>query len=64
VFDRFGLDESDRRNAIIVVMVMFGVMLVLAEGPILVRVVTATVLAPVSGLCLLFLTALLNVLTG
>lgn len=64
MFDRFGLDESDRRNAIIVVMVMFGVMLVLAEGPILVRVVTATVLAPVSGLCLLFLTALLNVLTG
>jgi hypothetical protein len=64
VLDRLGLDASDRRNAAIVVMVMFGVMLVLVEGPILVRVVTAAVLGLVSGLCSLLLTALLNLLTG
>jgi len=64
VFDRLGLDGSDRRNAAIVVMVMFGVMLVLVEGPILVRVVSAAVLGLVSGLCSLLLSALLNVLTG
>jgi len=61
VFDRLGLDASDRRNAAIVVMVMF---LVLVEGPILVRVVSAAVLGLVSGLFSLLLTALLNLLTG
>ncbi|ERH09426.1 MAG: hypothetical protein J07HX64_01180 [halophilic archaeon J07HX64] len=64
MFNRVAIDESDRRNVIIVVMVMFGVMLVLVEGPIAVRVVVAAILGLGSGLCSLFLIVTLNLLTG
>lgn len=64
MLDRLGLDESDRRNVVVVVMVMFGIMLVLVEGSIPVRVVVAAILALGSGLCSLSLIVVLNLLTG
>lgn len=60
VLDRLGLDAGDRRNVLIVVVVISLIMLVLAEGPIPVRVVVASIFGLISGVFFLLITLLLN----
>lgn len=60
MLDRLGLDAGDRRNVLIVVVVISLIMLVLAEGPIPVRVVAASIFGLISGAFFLLITLLLN----
>jgi hypothetical protein len=60
VFDRLGLEASDRRNAIVVVVVISIIMLVFTTGPVPVQVVAAGIFGLVSGLCFIVATVLLH----
>jgi hypothetical protein len=64
VFDRLGLDAGDRRNALVVVLVMSAIMLVFARGPLLVRTVVATVLGLTSGVTFLLVNRALDRVVG
>lgn len=60
MFDRLGLDAGDRRNALIVVVVISLIMIVLTEGPIPVRVAAASIFGLTSGVFFLLITLLLG----
>jgi len=60
VLDQLGLDAGDRRNVLIVVVVISLIMLVLAEGPIPVQVAAASIFGLISGAFFLLITLLLN----
>ena len=64
MFDRLGLDASDRRNALVVFLVMSAIMLVFARGPLLVRTVVATVLGLTSGVTFLLVNSVLDRASG
>lgn len=60
MLNRLGLDESDRRNGLIVVVVISLIMLVFTDGPLPVQVAAASIFGLTSGAFFILITLLLN----
>lgn len=60
MFERFGVEGHDRRNLVVVVVIMTLVLMVLAEGPILARFVVGVIGGVVSGIVFIVATAVLK----
>jgi hypothetical protein len=64
VFNRLGLDASDRGKTLVVVLAMSAIMLVFARGPLLVRIVVASILGLTSGVTFLLVNRALDRVVG
>lgn len=60
MYERFGLEQRDLRNMVVVVGVMTLVMLVVLDAPILPRLIAALVFGGVSAVAFLLVTVVLN----
>jgi len=60
MFDRVTITQSDRRNLVAVVAIMWLVLIVVAEGPLPARVVGGLIGALLSGLVFVLTTVVLH----